>query len=221
MAGPSEGFVAECGIQVECARAPWASAFSCRPSNTGHACTVLSLVITESLIEVSRLPLAGPVLASVSGLERNSAVVTCKDISALEQELLRMISHVFVGVNDFDRALKFYSAVMSELGHQLKFCEPDRPWAGWMAAGMPRPLFLIGRPYDGNPAEHGNGQMVALLAPDRSSVDNAYATALANSGSCEGPPGLRTHYHPDYYGAYFRDPEENKICVCCHDPVTQ
>jgi catechol 2,3-dioxygenase-like lactoylglutathione lyase family enzyme len=132
-----------------------------------------------------------------------------------------MISHVFVGVNDFDRALKFYSVVMSELGHKLKFCEPDKPWAGWMAEDMPRPLFLIGKPYDGNPAERGNGQMVALLAPDRRSVDNAYASALANSGSCEGPPGLRTQYHADYYGAYFRDPEGNKICVCCHDPVAQ
>ncbi|WP_233857137.1 VOC family protein [Paraburkholderia sp. HD33-4] len=132
-----------------------------------------------------------------------------------------MISHVFVGVNDFDRALNFYSVVMNELGHKLKFCEPDKPWAGWMAEGMPRPLFLIGKPYDGNAAEHGHGQMVALLAPDRRSVDNAYARALANSGSCEGPPGLRAHYHPNYYGAYFRDPEGNKICVCCHDPVTE
>ena len=130
-----------------------------------------------------------------------------------------MISHVFIGVNDFDRAYNFYSAVMDDLGHKLKFCDPARPWAGWMAEGVPRPLFLIGRPYDGNTAECANGHMVALLAPDRQSVVSAYTTALANQGSCEGPPGLRTHYHPDYYGAYFRDPEGNKICVCCHDPV--
>ena len=132
-----------------------------------------------------------------------------------------MISHVFVGVNDFDRAFKFYSVVMGELGHKLKFCEPEKPWAGWMAEGMSRPLFLIGRPYDGNMAERGNGQMVALLAPDRRAVDNTYASALAHAGSCEGPPGLRAHYHPNYYGAYFRDPEGNKICVCCHDPAKQ
>ncbi|MFD1560774.1 VOC family protein [Paraburkholderia silviterrae] len=130
-----------------------------------------------------------------------------------------MISHVFVGANDFDRAFEFYSAVMNELGHQLKFCEPAKPWAGWMAEGTPRPLFIVGRPYDGNAAACGNGQMVALLAPDRQSVDNAHASALANGGSCEGAPGLRTHYHPDYYGAYFRDPEGNKICVCCHAPA--
>lgn len=132
-----------------------------------------------------------------------------------------MISHVFIGVNDFDRAFKFYSSIMNALGHKLKFCEPDRPWAGWVANEAPRPLFLIGRPYDGNTAEQGNGQMVALLAPDRHSVGNTYASALANGGSCEGAPGLRTEYHPDYYGTYFRDPEGNKICVCCHDPVPQ
>lgn len=130
-----------------------------------------------------------------------------------------MISHVFVGVNDFDRALEFYSVVMGELGHKLKFCEPAKPWAGWMAEGMPRPLLLIGKPYDGNLSGRGNGQMVALLAPDRRSVDNAYARALASSGSCEGHPGLRPHYHPDYYGAYFRDPDRNMICAYCHDPA--
>ena len=130
-----------------------------------------------------------------------------------------MISHVYVGVNDFDRAFKFYSTVMNGLGHKLKFCEPDKPWAGWMAEGMPRPLFLIGRPYDDNAAERGNGQMVALLAPDRRAVDNAYTSALANGGFCEGPPGLRAHYHADFYGAYFRDPDGNKICTVCHDPV--
>jgi len=49
-------------------------------------------------------------------------------------------------------------------------------------------------------------------------VDRAHATALAQGGACEGPPGLRPHYHADYYGAYFRDPEGNKLCVCCHTP---
>ncbi|MFX1764579.1 VOC family protein [Paraburkholderia sp. A1RI-2L] len=132
-----------------------------------------------------------------------------------------MISHVYVGVNDFERAFQFYSLVMRELGHKLKFCEADKPWAGWMAEGAPRPLFLIGSPYDGNPAECGNGQMVALLAPDRRSVDNAYASAMAHGAASEGAPGLRVHYHPNYYGAYFRDPEGNKICVCCHDTVAQ
>ncbi|QBY55053.1 MULTISPECIES: VOC family protein [Cupriavidus] len=131
-----------------------------------------------------------------------------------------MISHIFLGVNDFDRAFEFYSALMHELGHNLKFCERDTPWAGWMATDAPRPLFLIGKPYDGNAARGGNGQMVALLARDRQTVDQAYARALANGANCEGAPGLRTQYHPHFYGAYFRDADGNKLCVCCHHPVS-
>jgi len=128
-----------------------------------------------------------------------------------------VISHVYVGVNDFENAFVFYSAVMEALGFPLKFCERDRPWAGWMPAQAARPLFLIGPPHDGGPAQPGKGQMVALLAPSRAAVDAGYRRALAGGGRDDGPPGLRPHYHPNYYGAYFRDPDGNKICICCHD----
>ncbi|MCO4880863.1 VOC family protein [Paraburkholderia caribensis] len=128
-----------------------------------------------------------------------------------------MLSHVFIGVNDFERAFAFYSAVLAELRLALKFREEDRPWAGWMKPGVARPLFLVGKPFDGAPAVAGNGQMIALLAADRATVDRAHATALAHGAACEGPPGLRPEYHANYYGAYFRDLEGNKFCVCCHD----
>jgi len=130
-----------------------------------------------------------------------------------------MISHVFTGVGDFAAAHRFYAAVMTELGHAQRFCDDSKPWAAWQPAGGGRPLFIIGRPYDGAPANPGNGPMTALLAPSRAAVDAAHAAALANGGSCEGPPGLRPHYHPNYYGAYFRDPDGNKIGICCHDPA--
>jgi catechol 2,3-dioxygenase-like lactoylglutathione lyase family enzyme len=107
---------------------------------------------------------------------------------------------------------------MAELGHVLKFADAAQGWAGWQVPGVPRPLFLIGLPYDQAPASIGNGQMIALLAADRGMVDRAYAAALAAGGSDEGAPGLRPHYHPDYYGAYFRDPDGNKLCICCHQP---
>jgi catechol 2,3-dioxygenase-like lactoylglutathione lyase family enzyme len=130
-----------------------------------------------------------------------------------------MFSHVHVGVTDFARAFGFYSPIMEMLGLPLKFRDNDKPWAGWVAADAPRPLFLIGPPFDGNTANPGNGQMIALLAHDRDTVDRCHATALTNGGTCDGPPALRPHYHPHYYGAYFRDPDGNKICVCCHDPA--
>jgi catechol 2,3-dioxygenase-like lactoylglutathione lyase family enzyme len=109
-----------------------------------------------------------------------------------------MISHVHVGVDDFERAFAFYSAVLPVLGLELKFKEPENGWAGWMTPGVARPLLL--------------------MAPDRAAVDRCHAVALAHGGQSEGAPGLRPHYHANYYGAYFRDPAGNKLCVCCHQP---
>ncbi|MFT3997662.1 MAG: VOC family protein [Asticcacaulis sp.] len=127
-----------------------------------------------------------------------------------------MFSHVFVGTGDFDRALAFYRPVMAVLGIRERFCDSARPWAGWQSEPGPRPLFLIGKPYEGE-ASPGNGQMTAFLASDRATVDRAYATALSHGGTCEGPPGLRPEYHADYYGAYVRDPDGNKLGFACHE----
>lgn len=127
-----------------------------------------------------------------------------------------MFSHIFVSVADFDRALKFYSAVMRALGNEARFCEPEQPWAGWHSEGRSRPYFVICKPYDGQPHNPGNGQMVAFLAKDRMTVEAAYAVAMENGGASEGAPGLRPEYHENYYGAYFRDPEGNKVCVASH-----
>lgn len=129
-----------------------------------------------------------------------------------------MISHVFIGTDHFERAFAFYAAVTAALELELKFSDPSRPWAGWMKPGQARPLLLVGRPYKGQHTV-GAGQMTALLAPSRAHVDRAHAAALACGGTCEGKPGLRPEYHADYYGAYFRDPDGNKLCVVCHDPV--
>lgn len=129
-----------------------------------------------------------------------------------------MLSHIHIGIADYDRALAFYTALLGELGLQRRFAERDKGWAGWQTPGVARPLFLIGRPFDGRPADAGNGQMIALIAPDRATVDRCHALALSLGGRDEGAPGLRPHYHADYYGAYFRDPDGNKLCVCCHQP---
>jgi lactoylglutathione lyase len=127
-----------------------------------------------------------------------------------------LFSHVFVATNDFERALGFYRPLLAGLGIAERFCDRERPWAGWQTTPGPRPLFLLGKPFEGE-HEPGNGQMVALLATSRAQVDAAHATALAHGGRCEGPPGLRPEYHAHYYGAYFRDPDGNKLCVACHE----
>lgn len=128
-----------------------------------------------------------------------------------------MFSHVFIGVGDFDRAMAFYGPVMAALALPLRFRDDQRPWAGWQSVPGPRPLFLVGRPFDDMASAVGNGQMTAFMAASREMVDKVHAAALAHGGTCEGPPGLRPQYHQHYYGAYFRDPDGNKLCVVCHE----
>lgn len=127
-----------------------------------------------------------------------------------------MFSHIFIGAQDFERALAFYSALADTLCLQPRFVQRGRPWAGWESVPGPRPLLLVGAPFNGEPHAPGNGQMVAFLASSREMVDRSYATALANGGSGEGAPALRPEYHENYYGAYMRDTEGNKLCVVCH-----
>ncbi len=129
-----------------------------------------------------------------------------------------MYSHIFIGINDFNRAAAFYGQIADALGLTPRFHDPDKQWAAWTRGEAFRPLLVIGRPFDGNPATPGNGQMTAFLAETRAIVDTCHQRALANGGTSEGEPGLRPHYHPDYYGAYFRDPEGNKFCVVCDGP---
>ena len=132
-----------------------------------------------------------------------------------------MYSHIFISVTDFSRALHFYTAVMDAIGLEQRFMDASKPWAGWHSEGKSRPFLVIGHPFDGQAQDRGNGQMIALLANDRSTVQRAHTVALASGGACEGAPALRPQYHVNYYGAYFRDPDGNKLCIACHVPANQ
>lgn len=129
-----------------------------------------------------------------------------------------MFSHATVGTSDLAAAINFYRGLLDICDWELKFIEEDDGWAGWKPKTANRPLFVVCRPLDGNTAAPGNGQMLAFQVARREMVDLAHDHALRFGGRDEGPPGLRPHYHADYYGAYFRDLDGNKICVCCHEP---
>ncbi|WP_084420866.1 VOC family protein [Henriciella litoralis] len=130
-----------------------------------------------------------------------------------------MISHVTIGTNDIDRATGFYTPIMAALGLKRVPMERSAPFVMWTGQESFRPVIALTTPENGRPHEPGNGQMLALLAPDRAAVDRVHAIALKGGGRDEGIPGLRAHYHSNYYGAYFRDLDGNKICVVCHDPL--
>ena len=132
-----------------------------------------------------------------------------------------MISYFYFGTNDLERAVTFYNAVLAPLG--MERCvtgdaEWDRVAAGWgiYEDGGARELaFWVGKPFNQQPATVGNGSMVAFSATSWRAVDQFYANALAQGGTCDGPPGLRLHYSPDFYAAYVRDPDGNKVAAVC------
>ena len=127
-----------------------------------------------------------------------------------------MISHVTIGTNDIDRATEFYAPLMQALGLVRVPMERSAPFVMWNRTDHFRPLVALAKPENDRPHAPGNGQMLALLAPSRAAVDAVHAQALAAGGQNAGAPGLRPHYHANYYGAYFRDLDGNKICIVCH-----
>jgi catechol 2,3-dioxygenase-like lactoylglutathione lyase family enzyme len=129
-----------------------------------------------------------------------------------------MFSHVTLGTNDADRAIAFYDALLVPLGLARIEGGPGQGFAGYARAPDATPQFWITRPFDRAAATVGNGVTIAFEAAERSAVDAFHARALAAGGADEGAPGLRPHYHADYYGAYARDPDGNKLCCVCHRP---
>jgi catechol 2,3-dioxygenase-like lactoylglutathione lyase family enzyme len=103
-----------------------------------------------------------------------------------------MFSHLTLGTNDHARAETFYAPVMAVLGHPVLMKGPGVLAYGEMAGPK---LFLV---------------------QDRATVDAFYEAAMKNGGTDEGAPGPRPHYHPNYYGAYVRDPDGNKLQAVCH-----
>jgi catechol 2,3-dioxygenase-like lactoylglutathione lyase family enzyme len=120
-----------------------------------------------------------------------------------------MLDHVTIGTSDLNRATEFYDRALKPLGVDRLFSDGGTAW-GYGADN--RAFFWIGRRDDVITGVH-----VAFAAPDRATVDAFHAAALAAGGRDNGAPGLRPHYHRDYYGAFVLDPDGHNIeAVCRH-----
>lgn len=120
-----------------------------------------------------------------------------------------MIGYTCVGTNDLPRATAFYDDLLAVMQARRSF-ESDRG-IGWGTA-PDQPMFSVMKPFDGQPASVGNGTMIALVADDAAQVDALHAKALALGGRDEGAPGLRGG---NFYAAYFRDLDGNKLAAFC------
>ena len=123
-----------------------------------------------------------------------------------------MIGYVTMGSNDIDKARNFYDNLMPTIGagRIMEFGDHFTMYG----TGMGRPGLAVCKPYNGDAASVGNGNMTAIVMDSRDKVDAFYNKAIELGGSDEGPPGLRGEEGPQaFYGAYFRDPEGNKFCA--------
>jgi catechol 2,3-dioxygenase-like lactoylglutathione lyase family enzyme len=125
-----------------------------------------------------------------------------------------MIDHCGITVSDFEASKAFYDRAMAPLGASLLLMVPPE-YTGDVKVGgygRERPVFWLreGKPHD--------RQHIAFTANSRAEVDAFHAAARAAGGRDNGAPGLRPHYHPDYYGAFALDPDGHNIEAVCHKP---
>lgn len=129
---------------------------------------------------------------------------------------MTMLDHVGILVSDWNKSRAFYDAAFAPLGFTMVQEVPVEYTGGMKVGGYGRtkPDFWISEV-----DQPGRGRHYAILADNRAAVDAFHAAAMANGGVDNGGPGLRPHYHADYYGAFVFDPDGNNIEAVCHAPA--
>ena len=129
-----------------------------------------------------------------------------------------MIDHVGFPVSDYAKSKAFYEKALAPLGYSMIMeVGADHTESGAAACGFGKdnkPDFWIG----------GEGGLkgvihVAIVVESRAIVNAFYKAALAAGGKDNGAPGIRAHYHPNYYSAFVLDPDGHNIEAVCHKPV--
>ena len=118
-----------------------------------------------------------------------------------------MIDHISISVRDLKAAERFYTALLTTIGLAKLREWPDAA----IGYGKKYPEFWINRRSDMAPVAADSGVHICLRASDAAVVDAFHAAALSGGGTSDGAPGLRVQYHEDYYAAFIRDPDGNRI----------
>jgi len=130
-----------------------------------------------------------------------------------------MLDHVSIPVADVDRAAAFYDAVLATVGLARR---KERPGAiGYGPTTRAAPVFWILARQGEDHARPGLGLHLSFHAPDRSSVDEFYRSALRSGGRDAGAPGSRPQYTQPFYGAFVFDLDGFKIEAVCREPVEE
>lgn len=128
-----------------------------------------------------------------------------------------MLDHLGFTVTDYPRSRAFYERVLAPLGYGVVMDVTKEISGGYEGCGFGppgKPAFWVGV----GTGTAGKGMHIAFTAKTRAEVDAFHAAALAAGGVDNGAPGLRPHYHPNYYGAFVFDPDGHNIEAVCHTP---
>jgi catechol 2,3-dioxygenase-like lactoylglutathione lyase family enzyme len=127
-----------------------------------------------------------------------------------------MLDHIGFSVSNMKVSRIFYEKALKPLGiTPLKEVTPEMTGTSesHVGFGAGRPFFWVGTGGKVSVATH-----VAFATESRKIVDEFYAAAMAAGGRDNGKPGVRPHYHENYYGAFVLDPDGNNIEAVCHAP---
>jgi catechol 2,3-dioxygenase-like lactoylglutathione lyase family enzyme len=121
-----------------------------------------------------------------------------------------MFDHVGLTVSNLERSRVFYAAALAPLGvtELMRF-------ENFIGFGREHPQFWIA---EGDAARPSPRTHVAFAAVTRLEVEAFHRAAMESGGIDNGGPGLRPHYHPDYYGAFVLDPDGHNVEAVCHRP---
>jgi len=120
-----------------------------------------------------------------------------------------MVDHIGFGVSDFAASKAFFLKALRPLGYAVVMEGPFGVGLGpegkpvlWLHASSDRPAPLH----------------LAFAAGSRRQVQEFHGAALEAGAKDNGPPGLRRHYHPNYYGAFVIGPDGHNVEAVCHRP---
>ncbi|CAB3797785.1 VOC family protein [Pararobbsia alpina] len=128
---------------------------------------------------------------------------------------MQLLDHVSIGVPNLDAVRPFYDSIMKALGATKVYDRPNALGYGERCTSGNTESTCLAVYLDPSSIDV-NKRHWCFKAVSCERVDAFFAAGLAAGGRSDGEPGLRPHYHSDYYAAFLFDPAGNRVEAVCH-----